>query len=224
MQEIPASGGLPTGFFANRRRWQVALLLSLVTAIGSIDRQAMAVTAARLKEAFELDAVHYGQLGFAFLGAYAVGQLLSGPFVARLGTRLALDKKPWLPERLLRRELSGHALAKLLGATSQIMRGIEYFLQPRFGFVPNHAVFGRIAGFLIALSGLMLMLPLPLPFSNSLPAWTVLFLAAGALGRDGLFFFAGCASFALSVAFFAFVAFGGMAAFDNLWRLVGGGS
>ena len=66
--------------------------------------------------------------------------------------------------------------------------------------------------------------PLPLPFSNSLPAWTVLFLAAGALGRDGLFFFAGCASFALSVAFFAFVAFGGMAAFDNLWRLVVGGS
>jgi ACS family hexuronate transporter-like MFS transporter len=90
MHEVPASGGLPTGFFANRRRWQVALLLSLVTAIGSIDRQAMAVTAARLKEAFELDAVHYGQLGFAFLGAYAVGQLLSGPFVARLGTRLAL--------------------------------------------------------------------------------------------------------------------------------------
>jgi hypothetical protein len=90
--------------------------------------------------------------------------------------------------------------------------------------VPNHAVFGRIAGFLIALSGLMLMLPLPLPFSNSLPAWTVLFLAAGALGRDGLFFFAGCASFALSVGFFSLVAFGGMAAFDSLWRLVSGGS
>ncbi len=90
MQEVPTGGQGPLGFFATRRRWQVALLLSLVTAIGSIDRQAMAVTAARVKEAFGLDAVHYGQLGFAFLGAYAVGQLLSGPFVARLGTRLSL--------------------------------------------------------------------------------------------------------------------------------------
>ena len=69
MQEVPTGGQGSLGFFATRRRWQVALLLSLVTAIGSIDRQAMAVTAARVKEAFGLDAVHYGQLGFAFLGA-----------------------------------------------------------------------------------------------------------------------------------------------------------
>ena len=141
---------------------------------------------------------------------------LSIPFglaVTLLGTQLALDRKPWLPQRLLQHELPAHSLAKWL----------EYFLRPRLGFVHSYVIFSQVTGCLVALSGLMLMLPLPLPFSNSLPAWTVLLLAAGALGRDGLFFFAGCASFALSVAYFTLVAFGGMAAIDQVWRLLGGG-
>ncbi len=146
-----------------------------------------------------------------------------GLVVTLLGARLALDRQPWLPQRLLQRELPPHSLAKLLGAASRIMRGIEFFLRPRLGFVPNHAIFGRIAGLLIAVSGLMLMLPFPLPFSNSLPAWTVLLLAAGALGRDGLFFFAGCGVFAASCAFFTLVAFGGMEALDRIRRMMFGG-
>lgn len=133
-----------------------------------------------------------------------------GLVVTLIGGRLALDKQPWLPRRLLQRELPGPALAKIIGAAGRVMRGVEYFLRPRLGFVPRHAVFSRIAGFLIALSGLMLMLPFPLPFSNSLPAWTVILLAAGALGHDGLFFFAGCVAFLISVAFFTLVFFGGM--------------
>jgi hypothetical protein len=143
--------------------------------------------------------------------------------VTLMGTRLALDRKPWLPRRLLQRELPAHSLGKIVGAASRIMQAIEFFLRPRLGFVANHHVFGRIAGFLIASSGLMLMLPLPLPFSNSLPAWTVLLLAAGALGRDGLFFFAGCIAFAVSVGFFVLVAFCGIEIFEKLPRLVAGG-
>jgi hypothetical protein len=142
--------------------------------------------------------------------------------VTLLGARLAMDLKPWLPERLLQREVPPHSLVKLIGAASRIMRGIEYFLRPRLGFVPDHAVFERVAGLLIAISGLMMMLPFPLPFSNSLPAWTVLLLAAGSLGRDGLFFFIGCASFALSVVFFTLVFMGGAVGLDKLRILVGG--
>ena len=80
-------------------------------------------------------------------------------------------------------------------------RAMEVLVRPRLGFVPDHVIFSRIAGVLIAASGAMLMLPFPLPFSNSLPAWTVVLLSAGALGRDGLFFFAGCAMFLVSLGF-----------------------
>src|SRR5688572_3680575 len=133
-----------------------------------------------------------------------------GLVVALLGLRLALDRGPWLPQRLLQREVSTLALRQFMAATSGIVRTIEVLVRPRLGFVPDHVIFSRIAGVLIAASGALLMLPFPLPFSNSLPAWTVLLLSAGALGRDGLFFFAGCLMFLISVAFFALVVFGGV--------------
>lgn len=139
-----------------------------------------------------------------------------GLVVSLLGLRLALDRGPWLPQRLLQREMSTLALRRFSAVTGRIVRVMEVLVRPRLGFVPNHMVFSRIAGVLITASGLMLMLPFPLPFSNSLPAWTVLLLSAGALGRDGLFFFAGCAMFLVSLAFFALVAFGGAEAFELL--------
>jgi hypothetical protein len=147
---------------------------------------------------------------------------LSIPFglvVAVLGSRLAMGRKPWLPQRLLRQELPPHFLAKLLRGTSRVVRLLEFFLMPRLPFVVNHSLFGRVAGLLIAVSGLFLILPLPLPFSNSLPAWTIILLAAGALGRDGLFFIAGCVAFVFSVAFFTLLALGGTEAVDWLRHL-----
>lgn len=137
-----------------------------------------------------------------------------GLVVSVLGLRLALDRGPWLPQCILQREVSPSALRRVIGASSRLMRGVEFLVRPRWGFVPNRVVFSRIAGLLITASGAMLMLPFPLPFSNSLPAWTVILLSAGALGRDGLFFLAGCVMFLVSLAFFALVFFGGVEAFE----------
>jgi hypothetical protein len=39
----------------------------------------------------------------------------------------------------------------------------------------------------IIIAGLALMLPLPIPFSNSIPAWAIVFLAIGMMEKDGLF-------------------------------------
>lgn len=137
-----------------------------------------------------------------------------GLVVALLGLRLALDRGPWLPPRLLQREISTLALRRLIAATGRIVRAMEILVRPRLGFVSNHVAFSRIAGLLTGASGVMMMLPFPLPFSNSLPAWTVILLSTAALGRDGLLFFAGCLMFLVSLAFFALVFFGGVEAFE----------
>lgn len=75
----------------HQRRWWIAILLMLVTAVGSIDRQAMSVTAGSIKSEFGLTNTEYGALAFAFLLAYGIGQLLAGLVVDRLGTRRALS-------------------------------------------------------------------------------------------------------------------------------------
>lgn len=74
-----------------QKRWGVAIMLLLVTAVGSIDRQAMSIAASSIKADFHLSNTEYGAIAFAFLAAYGVGQLFAGMLVDRLGTRRALS-------------------------------------------------------------------------------------------------------------------------------------
>ena len=64
-------------------------------------------------------------------------------------------------------------------------------------------------GAMILTCGLLLMLPLPIPFSNGLPAFSVLLLASAMLEEDGYFLVAGTVSFLVAVMFFTALAWGG---------------
>jgi len=68
-------------------RWWIAILLCLITTINYIDRQALAVAAPVILEKFNLSNSEFGAITSAFLFAYAVGQLIIGPVVDRLGTK-----------------------------------------------------------------------------------------------------------------------------------------
>jgi hypothetical protein len=140
-----------------------------------------------------------------------------------IGVRLALGRRPWLPESVLQRKFSGRHLVRVLRFGSRILRALEVYLRPRLDFVHSTWVFQRLTGVLIVFSGALLLLPLPIPFSNVLPAATVLLLAAGALERDGVFFFAGCVLFALNVVFFGALAIGGLEAISWVLQWSGWG-
>jgi hypothetical protein len=137
---------------------------------------------------------------------------LSTPFgfvVFLIGARLALGRQPWLPRRLMERELPGGFITKLLSVATRVMRWLEVLLRPRLRFLHEQMLYRRVSGGLIMISGLLLLLPLPIPLSNLLPALTVVLLACGAMERDGVFFVVGCVMFAVTAAFFGGLAFGG---------------
>lgn len=151
---------------------------------------------------------------------------LSTPFglaVAFIGLRIALGKKPALSEKLRTKELPRRVFQKLLRAGSRMLRWLEYFLKPRFTFVQEHVLFQRATGVLIGISGLLLLLPLPIPFTNLFPAVTILLLAAAALERDGFGYFVGWLMFVVSVAYFVLLALGGREVADQLRQMITGG-
>ena len=150
---------------------------------------------------------------------------LAGPFglvVALIGARLAIGQRPWLPNKILQHELPARFISRLLGAVSRIVCWFELMLRPRLNFLHERWIYQRIAGTLILLSGLFLLLPLPIPLANGLPALTVVLLAAGAMEKDGLFFLVGCAMFMLTVAFFLLLAFAGVHLLENLQQTLFG--
>lgn len=142
---------------------------------------------------------------------------LFGSVIALLGLRMALARRPWLPARVEARVLPARFLPKVLLASSRILCRIEKLLRPRFFYPEFPALFQQVSGAVIFLCGALLLLPLPVPFSNAFPAVTIILLAAAGLERDGAVFLAGCFAFALCLGFFGALVLGG----SEIWQRFG---
>jgi hypothetical protein len=137
---------------------------------------------------------------------------VSTPFglvIALIGFRLFLGQKPWLPERVLNKPLPPRLFSRVFAAARRMVAWIEYFLRPRWKWLSRHRFMQRLYGAIICLSGLLLLLPLPIPFSNLFPALTVVLFAAAILERDGYFVIAGFAAFGVTLVYFGALFWGG---------------
>jgi len=140
---------------------------------------------------------------------------LSTPFgvaIALLGIGVLFGQKTWLPRGLLKVQLPEIFLAPALEGMRRLARIMEVLLRPRMLFVTINPIMQRLEGLCILVCGVLLSLPLPIPFSNMLPALTVITFACSTLGKDGLFYVGGIFCFAITVGFFVVIGFGGATA------------
>ena len=86
--DAPAS---PLGKFAGgigRYRWRICALLFFVTTLNYVDRQVLGVLAPELQRVIGWNEIQYGNIVTAFQAAYAIGLLVAGGFIDRVGTRI----------------------------------------------------------------------------------------------------------------------------------------
>lgn len=74
-----------------QKRWWIAITLCAVTMIGYVDRLALSVAAPVIRREFGFTNEQYGLITSAFLLSYALGQLLVGPIIDRLGSKRSLS-------------------------------------------------------------------------------------------------------------------------------------
>jgi ACS family hexuronate transporter-like MFS transporter len=89
-------------------RWTIVALLFAATTINYVDRQVMGILAPTLQTEIGWNEIEYGYIVAAFTAAYAIGLLLVGRFVDRVGTKtgFSLSVVVWSIAAI------GHALAK----------------------------------------------------------------------------------------------------------------
>ncbi|HEY0944616.1 MAG TPA: exopolysaccharide biosynthesis protein [Opitutaceae bacterium] len=149
---------------------------------------------------------------------------LSTPFglaIALIALRLALGQRPWLPKKLQRREVPRGFFTKVLALTTRVIRVLEKFLRPRLTLLTDNGHLRQLHATLMLLAALALLLPLPIPFSNTFPAWVVLLMAGGLLERDGVCVLLAYIMFAGGVLFFVVLGEAAQELFENLkhWLL-----
>jgi hypothetical protein len=148
--------------------------------------------------------------------------VITGIVTAIIGVRMALRKKPWLPERVLNAKLPARFFPTLLKGAVKVLRACEHLLRPRLRFVHEGFIFHHLNGTIITLCGLLLVLPFPffIPLTNFFPAVPILLIAAGTMERDGVFVLAGYAVFAVTICYFTFLSLGGVVILERLFHQI----
>ncbi|GGY30187.1 exopolysaccharide biosynthesis protein [Pseudoduganella albidiflava] len=134
--------------------------------------------------------------------------ILGAPLVI-LAAQLAFARKPWLPAFIATRSIARSDFQALIGRIRPWLLRAERMLRPRgtaWALPPMEYVVGLVC----LLLAIVVLLPIPL--GNMLPALAISMLALGVLERDGLWIVAGLATAAASAVLVSGVVFAAMKA------------
>jgi ACS family hexuronate transporter-like MFS transporter len=117
-----------------RYRWVICGLLFLAATINYIDRQVIGILKPTLQQQYGWSEIDYADIVFSFQLAYAIGLLLAGRFIDRVGTRIgfAVAVLVWSLAAM------AHAEAARYGASAAALLGV-------FGLAYMPSVAGFIA-------------------------------------------------------------------------------
>lgn len=107
-----------------------------------------------------------------------------GLLLALIGVFVALRRPPWVPRRVAQVKVAPEHLLRICHTAERLLGAIEHVVRPRVAWLFSHRWFRLTNGFVWIVHALVFSLPLPIPFSNSLPAIVILLMALGILEED----------------------------------------
>jgi Uncharacterized ABC-type transport system, permease components len=149
-----------------------------------------------------------------------------GAAILLIGVARLFSRKLWLPRRIARRTIASEKLGGALHKALAWFHRLEKISRPhrlaRLSTGRNISLLNKLSYILAAL---LLMVPFGfVPFSNTLPAMALIFLAVGEIQKDGGSLLLGhLSNLATIIYFFALTAGGGMTLFEIGRLMLGGG-
>lgn len=100
-----------------------------------------------------------------------------------LTAQMMLGKLPWLPAIIADRSMTRNDFNAFVGRVTPLLARVERLLRPRLFFITGQTGERIIGGLCLVLA---IVLSLPIPLGNMLPALAISLMALGVLERDGL--------------------------------------
>jgi hypothetical protein len=137
-----------------------------------------------------------------------------------LTAQLMLGMKPWLPRLITDRSLMRREFKRIVTAVAPWLHRAESVMKPRLGFVGQRP-FVYLLGLMCLILSIILFLPIPL--GNMLPALAVSIIALGLLARDGVWmligFFTGIAAIVIVWGVLWGIVFGALFVIGNVFGI-----
>lgn len=94
-------------------------------------------------------------------------------------------KRTLIPEKILEYEIPKSTAISILEGSITAFEKLERIIKPRALILTSYPSFTITNGVLLVFTAFLLMLPLPVPLTDSLPAYSIFLLCAGILESDG---------------------------------------
>ena len=116
-----------------------------------------------------------------------VSAILGAPLIF-LSFQLMIGARPWLPRIITDRSLSHADFVKIVDLATPWLAKAERLMRPRMEFLARTPLVNLVGAVCLILA---IILFLPIPLGNMLPAFTICVLALGVLERDGVWIILG---------------------------------
>lgn len=110
---------------------------------------------------------------------------LFGIILSFIGLRIAFGHHIWLPASLLEKKISLTLLKRIASLAIGITHALRFIISTRIVWLVQSPSLHLMHGITIAFLGILLALPLPIPFTNMLAAWPIFLFGLALLEEDG---------------------------------------
>ena len=104
-----------------------------------------------------------------------------------VGLRMAFGKRVWWPEWVLNLKISPKLLKSVVKKSLAFFSFLKPLLHPRMSWLCTTPRLYHLHGIFVVIMAIYLALPLPIPLSNILAAWSLFLLGLGLIEEDGIF-------------------------------------
>lgn len=145
-----------------------------------------------------------------------------GTGILLIGITRLFSRKLWLPKKIAERKLSSEKLRAGFQRALVWFHRLEKISRPhRLRGLTTNGVMSLLNNLSFILAAILLMAPFGfIPFSNTLPALALIFLAVGLMQRDGGSILLGYLSNLATIIYFAFLIAGGGLSIAELLKLL----
>lgn len=145
-----------------------------------------------------------------------------GSGILLIGIARLFSRKLWLPKAIAHRKISAEKLRVVLKRALIWFRRFEKISRPhRLNWLTSGGLIGVLNNCSFILAAILLMAPFGLiPFSNTLPALALIFLAIGLLQQDGSTILLGYLANVATIVYFAILIAGGGLSINELFRFM----
>ncbi len=143
-----------------------------------------------------------------------------GLVIIMINIGIISNRHPLIPERIMKYSISQENMLTILNGMERILLFLEKFTRPRFT-VFQKPLMDYLNSLLMILCAFLLMLPLPVPLTDFLPAYGILLMALGSLENDGYMIIAGYAITTVTAIYFLLIALLGLSGINAILSFLG---